>query len=108
MVLEAVAAQHPAERSQLLGQFRSACVTSRRNSGAGFFTDFHVDWRQAAPVSMPGPIGHVWGVVVGFESSMVFLVFMRDGYAHMLEGALCGDGTTLHADFSRLGVTIET
>lgn len=106
-VLDAIAAQYPAQQDKLRAQFRKARVTGRRNSGAGFFTDIEVDRQQAEPVTLPRVIGNVWADVDSFDQPMTFLVFMQDGFAKMLEGALPGDETTKHADFRQLGCTIK-
>ena len=91
--LEAVAAQFPRQQDALLAQFRAARVTSRENSGAGFFTRFEVDRLKAEPVSLESPAGDVWADVSGFQDPINFLMFLRDGYAVMLEGATLRDST---------------
>lgn len=72
--LEAVAAQFPHQQDALLAQFRAARVTSRENSGAGFFTRFEVNRLKAEPVSLTSPAGNVWADVSGFQDQMTFLI----------------------------------
>ena len=99
-MLAAIAAQHT-QQDELLAQFRSARVIGRRNSGAGFFTDFEIEPHKAAPVTVPRVIGNVWADIDGFTSPMTFLVFTANGYAKTLEGATCGDATE-NVDFSQV------
>jgi hypothetical protein len=106
-MLDAIAAQCPAHQDKLLAQFRSARVTDRHNSGAGFSTDFEVDRHKALPVIAPSPLGNVWADIDGFEAPMTFLVFTKDGYACYLEGATCGDDTE-GVDFNKVESRLHT
>ncbi len=77
----------------LEAQLAGAMVLSRKNTGAGFYTDFSVP-RLAAPVIMPERmIGEVWAKIEGFMDPMTFLIFIEDGYACCLEGAAVRDNT---------------
>lgn len=77
----------------LAAQLSVARITDRENSGKGFFVSLDVP-RQAAPsVTCESPVGATWALIEGFEHPMLFLLFLRDGYASMLEGATVGDET---------------
>lgn len=91
--LEAIGRQHPDDRAALQAQLAMARVVRRENSGAGFFTDLAID--EAAPrvTSRHRVLGNVGATVDGFDAPLLLMLFMRDGFAEMLEGAACGDST---------------
>lgn len=78
----------------LAAQLSVARITDRENSGKGFFTHLDVPRQAAPPAACKSPIGATWVLIEGFEYSMLFLLFLEDGYAVMLEGATVGDDTT--------------
>lgn len=87
--LSEIARQHP----ELLAQISVLTVLERRNSGVGFFTEVAVDRSSAERVDSKNPLGNIWLDIQGFESPMVFLVFLEDGFIKFLEGATVGDQT---------------
>lgn len=77
----------------LEAQLVGATVVSRKNTGAGFYTDFSVS-RAVAPITTSEKmIGEVWAEIKGFMDPMTFLIFIEDGYACCLEGAAVRDST---------------
>ncbi len=90
----------------MLEQFHAGEVSGRRNSGTGFFTDFTVAAGMARPLSAASPIGNVWADVEGVRYPMTFLVFLRNGYAALLEGAAV-DADTSSVDFGHAEISLH-
>jgi hypothetical protein len=84
----------------LEAQLKVVTVLRRQNTGAGFFTDLSTD-HALAPIDGARVIGSVWAKVGEFKQPMIFLIFLRDGFIHMLEGATTDD-STVDIDFSKL------
>jgi len=83
--IEAIVRQYPNLANALTVQLEGAKVTSRRNTGAGFYCDLHV--RDDAPPSITSsPIGEPFADVAGLEHGMGFLLMIRDGKMVCLEG----------------------
>jgi hypothetical protein len=103
--LDAICRQQTDQRDALASQLASAKVIQRRNSGAGFFTDLAID-RTAPPVtSKERVIGNVAAMIEGFKDPLLLLLFMKDGYADMLEGAAIED-STVGVDLTNVRFTI--
>ena len=80
------------EADVLLAQLNKATVTSREFTGQGFFTEFEVD-RSLSPVSSSqSPVGWVVSQVGPDGYELEFIIFVRDGYATMMEAYSFGDG----------------
>jgi hypothetical protein len=91
--LQAICRQERDAREALERQLATADVTSRKNSGAGFFTYIAVD-RTASPVAQAGRVlGNVAATIKGFKQPVLLMLFMKDGYADLLEGAAVDDST---------------
>jgi hypothetical protein len=91
--LEAICRTHPDVREALEAQLATAAVIGRENSGAGFFTYLAVD-RSTAPIqSSERVLGGVSASIEGFKQRLLLLLFTKDGYADMLEGATIDDST---------------
>jgi len=84
--------KHSRERPALEGQLATASVSSRKNTGDGFFTYFAVD-RNCPPLAGPQRVlGNVAVTIEGFERPLLVALFMsKDGYAHMLEGTTAAE-----------------
>jgi hypothetical protein len=81
-------------RLVLREQLQDARVTSRDNSGAGFFTYFAVDRSRARlPPDCPRVLSGVSAEIEGIEYGMLFLLFNEGGYVDCLEGATYGEST---------------
>jgi len=86
--------KHSRERPALEGQLATASVSSRKNTGDGFFTYFAVD-KNCGPLAGPRRVlGNVTVTIEGFERPLMVALFMsKDGYANMLEATTAGDST---------------
>jgi hypothetical protein len=98
-VLVEICRQQGADRPILERQLATATVTSRKNSGAGFFTYLAVDRTIAPVLNKARTVGDVVAIIDGFEQPLLLMLFMKDGYAEMLEGAAVVD-STVGIDFS--------
>jgi len=105
-VLEEICRQRADERAALESQLATATVTDRKNTGSGFFTYLAVD-RDGPPLTSRFRIlGNVVATIVGFEAPLILTLFMKDGYANMLEATTSGDSTA-GIDLSSLRFTIN-
>jgi hypothetical protein len=95
------------EKSAVLeAQLATAMVIRRENSGAGLFTYLSVD-RTTAPVTDSDRVlGNVAATIEGFKQPLLLMLFMKDGYADMLEGATIED-STVAIDLASLRFRIE-
>jgi hypothetical protein len=104
--LERICIKHPDVCEALQAQLATATVIRRENSGAGLFTYLAVD-RSTQPIAGAKPVlGNVTALIEGFKQQMVLLLFTKEGYADMLEGATIEDSTS-GLDFASLQFTIE-
>ena len=86
-------AEHYAPYSAVLRlQIASVRVSARRNTGAGFYTDFLVS--DVPEVAAPSPLGPVSAGIEGVEHGMGFLLWLREGVIHSLEGYTYDDDLT--------------
>jgi hypothetical protein len=98
-VLNEICKQYPKDRASLEAQIASASVTSRENTGAGFFTYFRVASDAAHKVTGEERVrGDVLAKLHGLEFEMGFILFLEDGFLSCLEGYLNGDETTTGLD----------
>jgi hypothetical protein len=92
-VLDAIALQVPEAADALSSQRGQVRVTARENTGAGFYTTLEVS--LGTPIkSVNSPLGDVGATVVGLEQGMGFLLWLRDGHVHKLEGYSYGENTS--------------
>lgn len=92
--LEEICRQQIEGQSALRSQLAEVTVVQRENSGTGFFTYLSVD-KAAPPVTNAERVlGNVAASVEGFKQPLLLLLFMKDGYMDMLEGAALDDSTT--------------
>lgn len=75
-----------------------ASVVSRKNTGAGFYTKLKV--KQVSKPIEAKVIGNVCADIEGFDQPMLFLLFLRDGVIHQMEGATIDD-SMVDIDFSK-------
>src|SRR3569623_1970099 len=67
-------------------------VVSRENTGSGFHTRFSV--ASGPPiVAAESPMGDAWASVAGLAQGMGFLLWLRAGRLHSLEGYSYGEST---------------
>jgi hypothetical protein len=82
----------PDESNVLVEQLKSAQVASRDFTGVGFYTEFKVD-KRLAPVSVTkSPSGWVRSEVGPNAYPLEFMLYVRDGYAEMIEAYSFFDG----------------
>ena len=97
-VLQQMLQQVPADLVPLLReQIDSASVVARKNTGAGFYTELRIGL-VSKPIQAK-VIDRVCADIEGFDQPMLFLLFLRDGIIHTLEGAATAD-STVDVDFS--------
>jgi hypothetical protein len=99
-VIDAFALQVPSVADALAGQEVEVRVTARKNTGAGFFTTLDVSHCSLIEGGT-SPLGDVGATVVGLEHGMGFLLWLRDGYIHQLEGYSYEESTS-GIDFERV------
>jgi hypothetical protein len=88
-VLQAMCRKAP--NSNLEAQLKNVTALSRKNTGAGFLTKLHPD--RTAEMIKDRVIGEVAAQISQFKEPMVFVLFMKDGYPDLLEGASIDDST---------------
>ena len=100
-VMRAIAAQAPEHSATINQQIDLARVATRENTGAGFFTTFHI--ADAPRLDGLGPpVGWVTATVVGLSHGLGFVLWVRDGVIHQLEGYAQGAEDTSGLDFERI------
>ena len=104
-VLNAICELHLADRHILEEQLLTATVRSRENTGAGFYTRFHVQRGSIAPIGgerlRNGPAARVDGLHHG----MGFILWLKEGYAECLEGYAYAE-STVGLDLGQTGFEI--
>jgi hypothetical protein len=82
----------PNENQALIEQLQSAEVTARDFTGVGFYTEFNVD-RGIKPVNVTSsPGGWVRSKVGPNAYPLEFMLYVRNGYAEMIEAYSFFDG----------------
>ncbi|WFU78336.1 hypothetical protein QA645_27830 [Bradyrhizobium sp. CIAT3101] len=100
-VLDAMALQVPELAGALDGQQPKVRVTARENTGAGFYTTLDVS--QRSPIKdVASPLGDVGATIAGLRHGMGFMLWLRDGQIHRLEGYSYEESTSA-IDFERVG-----
>lgn len=92
-VLAAICEMHPSDRATLEAQLATATLSSRENTGAGFYTRFAVERASSALTgerSRAGPETKIDGLSHG----MGFVLWLKEGYADCLEGYSYAESTT--------------
>lgn len=82
----------PMESGALVAQLKAATVTSRTFTGLGFFTEFEVDRALAAIDVAESPCGWVCSQVGPAPHRLEFMIYLKDGYAFMIEAFSMGEG----------------
>ncbi len=104
--LRAIFAETPEVAPGLERQLESATVTKRENTGAGFFTTITVA-DDAPPVNCPNVLGHeTHATVDGLDHGLGFVLFVKNGRMHLLEGYSVGPDDTDDLDLETVGFTI--
>jgi hypothetical protein len=104
-VLEQMLRQAPGNLIPLLReQIDGASVVSRKNTGAGFYTELKVG-KISRPIETT-VIENVCADIEGFDQPMLFLLFLQDGVIHTLEGATITD-SSVGIDLSNIRFVIR-
>lgn len=100
--LRAIFEETPELTAGLTKQLEVAVATKRENSGAGFFTTIQVSDR-AETLESPRVLGQVtYALVQGLTYGLGFVLFMKDGRLHLLEGYSCGGEDTTNLSLNDL------
>lgn len=91
-VAEAIGRQFPEATAAILEQLATASVTEREFTPTGFFTCFDIDRATPPAPTMIGPVGDIASLVGPAGYPMEFILYVRDGYAEMIEAYSYGDG----------------
>lgn len=91
-VAEAIAREYPGATEALLEQLRDAVVTKRDFTGVGFFTEFDVPKDTPPAKDVVGPIGNIRSLVGPERYPLEFMLYVRGGYAEMIEAYSFEDG----------------
>ena len=97
-ILQAIRATKPEVALALDEQLHAVVVTSRENTGAGFFTTMR-PLNAKTLISQTGAIGNIFAKIAGMQNPMTFVLFIKDGIIDALEGASI-DESTGGVDFS--------
>lgn len=90
--------------ASIVEQIEHVKVKSRENTGCGFYTIL-----EASPFDSPIPDEIVAGVfadICGLRNPLALVLYIRDGFVHLLEGAAT-DESTENLDFSQAGFKIR-
>jgi hypothetical protein len=82
----------PNESHVLVEQLKSAEVSARDFTGVGFYTEFSVDKRLEPVTVTSSPSGWVRSEVGPNAYPLEFMLYVRDGYAEMIEAYSFFDG----------------
>lgn len=100
--LRAIFAETPELAPALARQFKAAEVSNRENSGGGFFTTIRVA-DDAPAVESPSVLGYATQArISGLEHGFGFVLFVKTGKLHMLEGFAWGPESTHDLDLTAL------
>jgi hypothetical protein len=97
-ILQAIRAAKPEVAVALDEQLDAVIVTSRENTGAGFFTTMR-PLNTKTLISQTGAMGNIFAKIAGMRNPMTFVLFIKDGVIDTLEGASI-DESTAAVDFS--------
>lgn len=75
-------------------QIERAVVTSRQNSGGGYFTDLCTDENLPPLLALGSVIGRIWFYAQGFDQPLGAMLFLENGWLSMLEVYACGEETS--------------
>lgn len=104
--LRAIFAETPSLSPKLRHQLCRATVTKRENTGGGFFTDISVP-EDAPSVGRHKVLGLATHArVEGLEHGLGFVLFLREGRLHQLEGFAWGPESTMPLDLNSLSFEI--
>ena len=91
-VIEMIAKEDPRFEAKILAQYENAHVTGREFTGHGFFTNFEVtDPADSLGEGYDNQLGNLTVEFPGVKYGACFVLFIKNGFIEMLEGAVNGD-----------------
>ncbi len=103
-VLTAISSTHGHAVPGLQNQFDAVTVTTRENTGAGFFVELALDREAVLPVNVGRKLDGPHLNVDGIEFGVGTILFFEEGYPCLLEGYVFADDTS-DVDFSSVRFT---
>ena len=104
--MHAIFAESPSLQAQLQDQAEKATITSRENTGGGFFTRISTPPTCGSITSRSPLGGDVYARVDGLKYGMGFLLFLEEGRICLLEGFAFGPENTKPIAFEAVGFEI--
>src|SRR5262245_12928880 len=97
-ILRVISLERPESAQEPKEQQEDIVIARRENTNTGFFTTLRPQ-KVNALIKHPRTVGNVFAKVQGMQNPMTFVLFMKDGLIHMLEGASIDEDTS-GIDFS--------
>ena len=91
-VMEMIAKENPKFEAKIMAQYEKAHVIKREFTGHGFFTDFDItDPAYSLGDGYDNQLGNLTAEFPGVKYGACFVLFIKNGFIEMLEGAVNGD-----------------
>ena len=91
-VMEMIAKENPKYEAKIMAQYENAHVTGREFTGHGFFTNVEVtDPADSLGEGYDNQLGNLTVEFPGVKYGACFVLFIKNGFIEMLEGAVNGD-----------------
>ena len=91
-VMEMIAKENPKFEAKIMAQYEKAHVIKREFTGHGFFTNFEVtDPADSLGDGYDNQLGNLTVEFPGVKYGACFVLFIKNGFIEMLEGAVNGD-----------------
>ena len=91
-VMEMIAKENPKFEAKIMAQYEKARVIKREFTGHGFFTDFDItDPADSLGDGYDNQLGNLTVEFPGVKYGACFVLFIKNGFIEMLEGAVNGD-----------------
>ena len=96
-VMEMIAKENPKYEAKIMAQYEKAHVIKREFTGHGFFTDFDItDPADSLGCGYNNQLGDLTAEFPEVKFGAGFVLFIKNGFIEMLEGAVNGDHTNGH------------
>ena len=91
-VMEMIAKENPKYEAKIMAQYEKAHVIKREFTGHGFFTDFDItDPADSLGEGYDNQLGNLTVKFPGVKYGACFVLFIKNGFIEMLEGAVNGN-----------------